>query len=111
MATKMLDRLFLLSRGGKRLREGLPTIRVRVQSRRSLVQALDDALPSDLWMTDIPGAEERLLHEAMRLFPRRRTRLGGLLTLHTPRAESIQPLGDLFERLCGAGRFSNSAHG
>ncbi len=93
----MLDRLFLLSRGGKRVRVGLPTIRVRIQSRQSLVQALGEASPSDLWMTDIPGAEERLLHEAIRLFPRRRTRLGGLLTLHKPRAESIQPLGDLFE--------------
>jgi hypothetical protein len=44
-----------------------------------------------------PGATEELLHEAIRLPWRRRSRLGGLLTLFKPRTQSIQPLEDLFE--------------
>jgi len=50
-----------------------------------------------LWMAAKPGATEELLHEAIRLPLRRRSRLGGLLTLYKPRTQSIQPLEDLFE--------------
>jgi hypothetical protein len=44
-----------------------------------------------------PGATEEVLHEAIRLSSRRRSRLGGLLTLFKPRTQSIQPLEDLFD--------------
>jgi hypothetical protein len=96
MKTKAPDKLFVLGPGAKRLlRFGLPAL--QVSGRRSLVQALDAATPSALWMAAKPGATEELLHEAIRLPPRRRSRLGGLLTFYKPRAQSIQPLEDLFE--------------
>ncbi len=96
MTTKAPDRLFLLGRGSvKRLRRaGLSAS--AVVGRRSLVQALDEASPSALWMAAKPGTADQLLHEALRMPSRRRARLGGLLTLHKPRPESIQPLDDLF---------------
>ena len=95
MKTRMPNRLFLLGRGAKRLlRFGLTAS--QVQGRRSLVQALSDASPSSLWLAAERGATDELLHEAIRLPARRRSRLGGLLTLFQPRAESIQPLDDLF---------------
>jgi len=94
--TKTPDKLFLFGNGIKWLvRAGLPA--ARVLGRRSIVQALGEASPSALWLATQPGATEELLHEAIRLPSRRRSRLGGLLTLHTPRTESIQPLDDLFE--------------
>src|SRR4051794_9550129 len=96
MKTKAPDKLFILGPGIKRLlRFGLPAS--PVHGRRSLVQALADASPSALWMAARPGATEELLHEAIRLPPRRRSRLGGLLTLYPPRPLSIQPLEDLFD--------------
>jgi hypothetical protein len=96
MKTKAPDKLFVLGPGVKRLlRFGLPAS--GVHGRRALVQALGDASPSALWMAAKPGATEELLREALRLPGRRRSRLGGLLTLHKPRAQSIQPLEDLFE--------------
>jgi hypothetical protein len=94
--TKAPDKLFLLGSGVKRLlRFGLPVS--QVLGRRALVHALGEASPSALWMAAKPGATEELLHEAIRLPARRRSRLGGLLTLYQPRPESIQPLDDLFE--------------
>jgi hypothetical protein len=97
MMTKTMPRtLFLLGRGAGRLRRsGVPAS--VVQGRRSLVEALGKAAPSDLWLATSPDAPDDLLHEALRLPARRRSRLGGLLTLHPPRAESIQPLDDLFD--------------
>jgi hypothetical protein len=96
MKTKAPDKLFVLGPGLKRLlRFGLPAS--QVHGRRSLVQALGEASPSALWMAAKPGATEELLHEALRLPSRRRSRLGGLLTLFKPRTQSIQPLEDLFE--------------
>jgi hypothetical protein len=77
------------------LRFGLPAS--QVHGRRSLIQALGEASPSALWMAARPGATEELLQEALRLPARRRSRLGGLLTLYKPRTQSIQPLEDLFE--------------
>jgi Helix-turn-helix domain len=89
-------KLFLLGSGVKRLlRSGLPTS--QVHSRRSLLQALGEASPSALWLAASAEATDELLHEAVRLPSRRRSRLGGLLTLSPPRTESIQPLDDLFE--------------
>jgi hypothetical protein len=96
MKTKVPDKLFLLGPGVKRLlRSGLRAS--QVHGRRSLVQALGEASPSALWMAAKPGATEELLHEAIRLPSCRRARLGGLLTFCSPRAESIQPLDDLFQ--------------
>jgi hypothetical protein len=93
--TKMPEKLFLLGPGAKRLlRTGLPAS--LVHGRKSLVRALDEASPSTLWLAASAEAPDELLHEAIRL-PRRRSRLGGLLTLHPPRTESIQPLDDLFD--------------
>lgn len=97
MKTKTHDKLFLFGPGAKRLlRFGLPVS--RVESRRSLVHALSEASSSALWLANKPGATEELLREALRLPSRRRDHLGSLLTLFTPRTESIQPLDDLFER-------------
>jgi hypothetical protein len=96
MKTKAPDKLFVLGPGVKQLlRFGLAAS--QVSGRRSLVQALGEASPSALWMAARPGATEELLHEAIRLPSRRRSRLGGLLTLYKPRTQSIQPLEDLFE--------------
>lgn len=96
MATKMPNKLFLLGSGAKRLlRTGLPAS--QLHGRRSLVQALHQASSFALWLAASADAPDELLTEAIRLTPRRRNRLGGLLTLHQPRAESIQPLDDLFE--------------
>jgi hypothetical protein len=90
------NKLFLLGTGFKRLlRSGLPTS--QVHSRRSLVHALGEASPSALWLAASPNATDELLHEAIRLPFRRRSRLGALLTLYQPRTENIQPLDDLFE--------------
>lgn len=87
-------KLFLLGPGAKRLlRAGLPAS--HVQGRRKLIQALGEATPSDLWLAASVDAPDDLLQEALRLSPRQR-RLGGLLALHRPRPESIQPLDDLF---------------
>jgi len=95
MITQAPERLFWMGGGVKRLlRAGLRASPVR--SRRSLVEALGEASPSALWMATTPGATDALLHEAL-LLPSRRRRLGGLLAWHKPRAESIQPLADLFE--------------
>lgn len=89
-------KLFLLGSGAKRLlRAGLPAS--QVHGRRSLIRALSEASPSALWLAASADAPDELLTEAIRLPPRRRCRLGGLLTLHPPRSESIQPLDDLFE--------------
>jgi DNA-binding Xre family transcriptional regulator len=88
-------KLILLGSSAKRLiRAGLPAS--QVQGRRALVRALSEASPSDLWLAASADAPDELLHEALRLPHRRRSRLGGLLTLHPPRTESIQPLDDLF---------------
>lgn len=96
MKTRMPDKLFVLGPGVKQLlRLGLPAF--QVHGRRSLVQALAAASPSALWMAVKPGATEQLLHEAIRLPPRRRCRIGGLLAFVKPRTQSIQPLVDLFE--------------
>ncbi len=96
MKTKAPDRLFVLGPGAGRMRRfGLPAY--QVHGRRSLLEALGEASPSALWMAVKPDATEELLHEALRLPSRRRSRLGGLLTLHQPRTQSIQPLEDLFE--------------
>src|SRR5262245_22730335 len=96
MKTNAPDKLFVLGPGATRLlRWGLPAS--QIHGRRSLVQALGEASPSALWMAAKPGAAEELLHEALRLPSRRRSRLGGLLTFHRPRTQSIQPLEDLFE--------------
>ncbi len=96
MRTKTPKKLFLVGYGLKRfLRSGLHAS--QVQSRKALIRALDESSPSDLWLTASPTAPDDLLQEAMRLPPRRRSRLGGLLTLRTPRTESIQPLSDLFD--------------
>jgi hypothetical protein len=91
------EKLFVLGGGAVKrlLRAGLPA--TAVSTRRALAQALNQASPTALWMATKPGAAEELLHEAVRLPPRRRSRLGGLLTLHKPRPESIQPLDDLFD--------------
>src|SRR5438270_14098959 len=84
MKTKAPDRLFVMGPGVKRLlRFGLPAS--QVHGRRSLLQALGDASPSALWMAAKPGATEELLHEAIRLPSRRRSRLGALLTFNSPR--------------------------
>jgi hypothetical protein len=96
MRTKTFERLFLFGGGAKPMhRAGLPVS--RVNSRRALVQALGQASPSALWMANKPGTSETLLNEAMRLRPWHRSRLGGLLSWYTPRAENIQPLSDLFD--------------
>jgi hypothetical protein len=96
MKTRAPDKLFVLGPGFTRLRRfGLPASQVR--GRRALVRALGEASPSALWMAARPGATEELLHEAIRLPARRRSRLGGLLTFYKPRTQSIQPLEDLFE--------------
>jgi hypothetical protein len=58
---------------------------------------LGEASPSALWLAASSDAPDELLTEAMRLPSRRRSRLGGLLALHLPRTESIQPLDDIFE--------------
>jgi hypothetical protein len=100
MTTTKPKKLFLLGTGAKSvmrlLRAGLPAS--QVQNRRSLVQALDEASPSALWLAVSPDGTDELLQEAIRLpSRRRRSRLGGLLTLHKPRTENIQPLDDLFD--------------
>ena len=96
MTATMPKKVFLLGSGVKRLlRSGLPAS--QVHGRRALVQALGEASPSALWLAASPDATDDLLHEALRLPSRRRSRLGGLLTLYPPRTESIQPLDDLFE--------------
>jgi len=87
---------FLLGPGAKRLiRYGLPVSPVK--GRPAPAQALRKASSSDLWLAASADAPDELLQEALRLPPRRRGRLGGLLALHRPRTESIQPLDDLFE--------------
>ena len=89
-------KLFLLGSGAKRLlRSSLPAS--QVHGRRSLVQALSEASPSSLWLAASPDWPHELLHEAILLPLCRWSRLGGLLTLHPPRTESIQPLDDLFD--------------
>lgn len=94
MAAIKPNKLFLLGPGAKRLlRSGLPAS--LVQGRRKLIQALGEAMPSDLWLAASPDAADELLQEALRLSPHRR-RLGALLAMHQPRIESIQPLDDLF---------------
>jgi hypothetical protein len=95
MTANKPNKLFWLGPGVKRLlRYGLPAS--PVQGRRSLVRALSESSSSDLWLTASASASDELLQEALRMPPRRRHRLGGLLTLHRPRTESIQPLDDLF---------------
>ena len=49
-----------------------------------------------LWLTASLNALDDLLQEALRI-PTYHRGLGGLLTLHPPRTESIQPLDDLFD--------------
>lgn len=96
MTVKAPDKLFLLGHGAERLRRfSVPTFRVR--SRQSLIHALGEASPSALWMAVKPGATDQLLHEAIRRHSRHYPRIGGLLTLHPPRPETIQPLDDLFK--------------
>ena len=88
------NRLFLLGSGARGLhRHGLAVS--SVQGRRALVRALNEASPSDLWLATSADAPDELLQEVIRL-PHRRHRLGGLLVLHRPRTESIQPLDDFF---------------
>jgi hypothetical protein len=101
MTTTKPKKLFLLGPGAKGLlpkrldRAGLSAS--LVQGRRSLVRALNEASSSAVWLAASAEAPDELLREAIRLPPRRRSRLGGLLTLYPPRAESIQPLDDLFD--------------
>ena len=95
MIMQIPERLFWMGGRARRLlHAGLPVS--SVHSRRALVKALCRASPSVLWVAAMPGAADALLQEAL-LLPSRRRRLGALLTWHKPRAESIQPLGDLFE--------------
>lgn len=105
MTTTMPKKFFLLGSRAKRLlHSGLPVS--PVQGRGSLVAALRQASPSALWLAASPAAPDELLTEALRLFPRRHSRLGGLLALHPPRTESIQPLDDLFQPFVwGTGNF------
>ena len=60
------------------------------------MQAFSEASPSSLWLAASP---ERPINcfTKQSYCPRRWSRLGGLLTLHPPRTESIQPLDDLFD--------------
>jgi hypothetical protein len=96
MTAAKTKKFFLVGAGaGRLLRSGLSCIQVR--GRKALAHALSESSPSSLWLAASPDAPDELLREAIQLRSRRRSRLGGLLTLHTPRAESIQPLDDLFD--------------